>query len=621
MSQATQLIVITGDEALATFRQRLTGPYALQLLDQARGRLLALLPVGVGKTTWLARIIQHILTETERYDLIIVLIPRWDILHELRIQLPKSLQAVVLTPRPRRRCGELDADWVQFEQHGCGSLGREQLCDNCPRRKGCSWPNQYGERLRGARLILATQQHLLVNPQFIARVQNFTQATRALVLIDESNFLIRCAERIIRERDLERFVRAQEDVLAADNKRKAVSLRWLERSRLVTLASTADLRECWQFPWVDGTWATAVQRRGRQMFGPTFRFLGYDLHHLAHSDSCSRERLPTGDIRFAALPDLGHEDFIIFSGSIAPPLAHYRLDPNYSQPALVSPFEHYRFEHSETRWYNLAFLAGAAKFYPHNANRVLDFFAAMIARNISEGKRTLLVSRKKFFRLCRTYLRKKLAELGVGPVKIVTGHWQRHDLNDPQTLPLINYGVAGLNCFQHYEAAYCLNSFYVTEATVAQALQDIDPVAASYPLHIQCLGEPPQRRVKVSLPDARQPLLPFLAEWVLHQKEDDVVVQAVGRVRPFTRPREVITFHMGSLPGVRYTYQFRTLTQARSFFGVVSTKAAEASSRAERAQRLKALGWSKRHIAEQLDVSISSVKRYLSDRGDQFASY
>ena len=40
--------------------------------------------------------------------------------------------------------------------------------------------------------------------------------------------------------------------------------------------------------------------------------------------------------------------------------------------------------------------------------------------------------------------------------------------------------------------------------------------------------------------------LPQVARWVLEQKEADVVVRAVGRVRPFTQPREVITFHAGA---------------------------------------------------------------------------
>ena len=68
------------------------------------------------------------------------------------------------------------------------------------------------------------------------------------------------------------------------------------------------------------------------------------------------------------------------------------------------------------------------------------------------------------------------------------------------------------------------------------------------------------------------------------------MVQAVGRVRPFTRPREVITFQAGALPEVRYTREFRTIAQARSHFAVPTRRRSEAESRADEARRLKALG-------------------------------
>src|SRR5262249_39565778 len=158
------------------------------------------------------------------------------------------------------------------------------------------------------------------------------------------------------------------------------------------------------------------------------------------------------------------------------------------------PFEGLRFEHPGTRWYNLRSLMGAAKFFPRNAPAVLDFFAELIARNIKEGRRTLLIARKKFRRLCKAHLTRRLAELGVGPVRIVTGRWDRPDLTDPRTLPLINYGVCGLNRFEGFDAAYCLTGYYVSEQAVAQAVQDIDARPDRLPIHIRLVGRPPRRR-------------------------------------------------------------------------------------------------------------------------------
>jgi hypothetical protein len=611
MTAPTALTVVSGDQALAGFREGLTGPHALSLLEQAQGRLLVLLPVGVGKTEWLVKTIVHAVTVAPDHDLVVVLVPRRDVLEELLARLPDDLPRVVLRPRPRKRCGSLDGEWVQHEQSGCSLLGREQLCGACPRRKGCRWPGQYGSRLRGARLILATQAHLALNPQFIGHLKLYTRANNPLVLLDESDFLVRSKERSIAPKELEHFIEAQEAVLSQTSKPAPGMKRWLDLSGLLAQAPTSDLREGhWSFPAVDGAWATEVQRRGRELFGDAFRFLGFDLHGFARSDRGSRERLAWGQLRFAVLPYLG-ESFIVFSGSIARELARYRLDPDHARPTLLSPFGNHRFEHPDTRWYNINTLDGAAKFFRGNADRILDFFAQKIARNIQQGKRTLLVSRKLFVRRCRDYLRRRLDELGVGPVKIVTRDWDQHDLQAPCTMPLITYGLVGLNCFQHCEAAYCLNSFYVSAATVADGVQDLDAPTERYPITIRFIGEPRRREASVSLPDARETILPRIAQGVLEQKEADVVVQAVGRARPFTRPREVITFQAGDLPGTRFTLQFRSLGQARSYFQIPTAKEAGLASRVEEARRLRAQGYLQKQIAQAMGVSVSTVKRYL----------
>jgi hypothetical protein len=605
--------VISGSEALADFRQGLTGPFAWNLLDSAGGRLLLQLPVGVGKTEWMIRIIQYALAQGE-CDLVIVLVPLWAILREIRTLLPRGLRPVVLSPRPSRRCGDLDGPWHLYEQAGCGALGRREICGACPRKFNCPWPGQYGARLRTARLILATQQHLIINPFFIAHLTQQTGAHNPLVLIDESNLLIRPTERVITAQDLDRYVQVLEPILAAKQRKPLAEVKYLELTRIFQRASSLDLREGeWCFPSLDSEWAADVQQLGRELFGDSFRFPGHELQHFGRSDIVSREQLPIGDVRFAAISNLGKR-FIIFSGSMAKKLARYRLDPNYARPALTSPFESYRFEHPGTRWFNLASLEGAAKFFPGNHRRILDFFAQKIVRNIREGKRTLLVSRKKFIPLCRDYLVERLASLGMPGVRIVTGRWDRHDLEDPRTLALVNYGLAGVNRFQHIESVYCLNGYYVTAETVSQAVQDIEASAGRVPIEIDIRGKPPRRSARVLMPDARVPIMLRIVDEVLIQKEADVVLQAVGRVRPFTQAREVITFHAGELPGVKYTLEFLSLAPMRNYFqGQTPSQSAQAS-RAEQARRLKAMNKTNKTIAAELNVSVSTVKRYLKGR-------
>jgi hypothetical protein len=601
---------VEGDEELAAFRQLLTGPFAFELLGEGRGRVLARLQVGSGKTQWMHRIIAHALAEGLA-DLVVVLAPRWDLLEEIRSGLATTEKPVLLRPRPRQRCGPLNEAWLEYERAGCGVLGREQICKHCPRRQGCPWPGQYGKALRGRRLILAAQAHLQVNPGFLGHLRRQTGAARPLLLVDEADLLVRPVERTIGPEDMRRFVEAQQAVGGPGAASSGEAPRWLSLSRLFAAATTADLREGdWAFPRPGRAWALAVQRRGREMFGASFRFPGDDLAHFRNSDVASREGLADGTVRFATPPDLG-ERFIVFSASMAPGLARYRVDPDHRRPPPLSPFGGVEFSHPGTRWLNVAGLEATAKYFPGNASRIISLFGQLVARNVRSGKRTLLVARKRFVPLCASLMEKMLSRLGLRGVELVTGGWRDRDLGDPRVVPIISFGMVGVNLFEEHENVYCLTSYLAREEAVAQALRDIEPGYAHYPVRLECAGEPLRRRAVVELPAGERPILPALAEELLIFREGDLVVQAVGRVRPFTRPREVITLHPGALPGVRYDVELTTLAQLRAFLRLPALAASERADRARRASQLKALGLTREGIARELKVSVSSVKRYL----------
>jgi len=601
-------VVVADGRTLADFRQGLTGAYAFNLLDQAGGRLLVQLAVGVGKSQWLTRIIEHNMGQDQRYDLIVALFPRWDIVNEVKALLPPALDCLVLRPRPRRRCGALDREWQSYEQAGCGLLGRADLCGQCPRRRTCFWPKQYGKALDGVRLILTVQHHIELDPQFIRRLQRDTQAQKPLVLLDESALLLKDREQVIKQQDMHQFIVAAKQA-GGDGSVKTMN-KWINFARLAVTAPTADLQGGqWRSPFIAPAWAVAVQHAGREQFGDGFRFIGFNLQHFAWSDPASRERLPNGDLRFAVPPSLGKQ-FIVFSGSIAQKLVRYRLDPNHRWPDISSPFENIEFSNPGTRWFNISSMIGAACYFERNASGILDFFAAKIARNIDQGTRTLLIAKKRFRPYCAEYLSKRLREQGIN-VRIVTGNWNRVNLDDPRTLPLINYGVSGVNRFQDFDAAYCLTAYYANEAVVAKTIHDIDASSDRFPITIRTLGCPVRRGAHVELPDDRVTILPAIAQGVLDQLEADVVVQAVGRVRPFTRPREIITFHVGQLPGVQYTFNFDNLRAARAYFGISTSRTARRDSQIERAQQLAKMGFSVSEIARQLNVHAKTVRRYL----------
>jgi hypothetical protein len=88
------------------------------------------------------------------------------------------------------------------------------------------------------------------------------------------------------------------------------------------------------------------------------------------------------------------------------------------------------------------------------------------------------------------------------------------------------------------------------------------------------------------------------------------VIQAVGRVRPFTKPREIITFQCDESPKVTYDREFLSLAQAREHFDIPTQKVWNAMQTAERVAAEKALGKRQSEVAQSLGIGLRTVQRY-----------
>ena len=293
-------------------------------------------------------------------------------------------------------------------------------------------------------------------------------------------------------------------------------------------AKTCDLRSHgWHFPQIYLDWSLAVQTRGYGIYGEAFSFLAFGLVHFGRSPLESRERTASGDIVYAAIPNVSM-DFIIYSGTAHQQFSEYRLGNEFA-----SPFEDYSFIHPETTWLNIASRLGARRYFLKNSPQILDFFAGLVARRLQEGRRPLLIAKKCFCAFCARQMQDRLQMLG-HEARVAINGWQPDLLRNANVVPLIHYGMIGTNLFQEFDCAYCLTGYYVTEEAINGILQDLLGSDMEIPLRISIEGRPCRRRAGVLNQRDRTYDLHKLAQHALNHLEMDTVLQAVGRVRPYT---------------------------------------------------------------------------------------
>jgi len=595
---------IRGATELQAFRAKWTGKAMLDLIHANGGRVCVGWPIGVGKSFNIDLVIEEAI-RSGRHDLVVALFPTRQVINERPWikNPPGDVSVINLRPRPQNRCGPgLNDLWQVYEQRSLGLLGRVELCAQCPRHAGCFWPSQYGKGLDDGRVIVGTQAHLESSPSFITQLISRTRSNRPLVLLDEVNFAMTSLQRCIRRKHLARFV----EVLKAVPRWQSSQdhQEWVYLTDLLLLASSEDLRvDEWEMPEYHSGWALHLQRQGWQVHGEEFRFLVYDLIQFGRSPLESREKNSQGDICFAAPPWLG-TNFVIYSGTASPVLLQHRLGKS-----VASPFTDYRFRHPDTRWFNIASRLGTASYFPRNSPQIFDFFAGLISTRLQRGHHILLVARKQFMSKCKTGMEMRLHSLGHPDVRVILGIEDGTDLFDSSIIPLINFGCVGTNLYQDFNAVYCLTGYYARLSVINSAVQDLFSTDRQIPIRITTGGRPRRRTAGVLRPQDRVYDVDRLAQLALQQQETDVVLQAVGRVRPYTQPREVITFQCADHPWLAYTQEFMNIEQARKYFEIPSRRQLQATRIRSLVQLARAEGLTQAQTAAEINVSLSTVKR------------
>lgn len=601
------------ERGLADFRRDELSPEAVLAHLQRDVRVLLRLPVGLGKSALVDRVLDAPATFA-RFDLVLYAAPTWRILREraiLRDDARPREEVAVLEPRPVERCGPFAARWAEYEARGCSALAKATLCRDCRAANPddpCPWPDQF-RRLNGVGVVLATEQHLLLNRNLIPFLKATTGARRVLAVLDEAQVVDRPFEVVVSDEDLRIFGETVRAAARPKGVPSGVAERWVAELDALRDARSEDLPSA-RFSWSPALnrFAHLLQQIGQERFGRAFRFVGYDLVQLRTSRPEERWKDTAGSVRFVARPWLGVHALMLSAHLHEEYLAH-RLGVTH----VASPFSALRFRHSGTRVFNLRSRIGADRYFGRNAKQILDAFAVLLARNVAAGRTTILVSRKKSKAACVAGLQERLARWGVD-VRFLVDDEPLPEQPDPRIVPVIHYGVVGVNDYAEYEAAYCLNSYYVAERELSAALQEAQPRDARRTLRI--VSQPGARRRVVIDGGALGTDLDRLGDLYLRKLEADPAIQAVGRVRFFTKPREIVLFAMHDfaleIPECR---DLRSLAALRGAFELPTAAELDAAVETERLRALTDDGYTTEEAAREIGIARSTAfRRFAQDR-------
>jgi hypothetical protein len=351
---------------------------------------------------------------------------------------------------------------------------------------------------------------------------------------------------------------------------------------------------------------TKILTIGDEIFGYSFHNIIYDLQAFGHSSAESREKLPNGDIRFPASPFTSTSDVLLYSGTTHLSILKMRLGINF-----YSPYDNYEFKGEGTTWLNLASATGASSNFIKNAPQILDAFTQLTIQRIREGKRVLLVSKKSHVSYCVKAMNQMLVEQGVNDINVVHGE---HYLENPDItlVPIIHYGVIGINQFEEFDCCYCLNSYYVKQGTLSDSIQDLRADSERIDVAITYSKKPRRRYGVVADDKYRFTDIAEVVNPMLQTLEMGCVIQAVGRVRPFTKTREVITYQSNDPLGTTYDIEFSNLAELREHFGLATKRTRSSNSTADNVMALSAKNLKQAEIAKQLGISVRTVRRYQS---------
>jgi hypothetical protein len=554
---------------LREYRHRYLSPE--RLLDffrqNSKGAAIIGVPPGLGKTHLIRN---SFLPLQEIFNRVHYAASQHRILNEMKPHV-QHLNRIFKIQRDSKLCGpRRDEDWRHLYRLNLSYIGKPIICGGCPNQDTCLWYEK--DEDKGAYLILQTQDHLFKN---LAELP-----TTALTILDELKFLELPIQKRADRIELEKYRR----ILLRHPK--------LENFILMTNAllsekpiDPARLHD----PQTDDE-KKAIRKE-------YFKFL--------------RQLSMQGVFNFSAL--------ILDQDRLKPQSRdqafYYNDHPRIDGPLLITGYgadqkllEHYfrrpfvdltpteQYVDPGSKFYQLDSTSTSYfKFIKNNRSRegIYRFVVAKIGANRRSNKKTLLVAKKGAIKIILDELPKRFST-DVRPKILPFSEATADQFDGINTIPLLHYGVEGINRFEDYDCVICMTAYNLKPAVIQEQLKQL---GIGRDIEVDIRNKPGGLGREVST-DPPTPL----AQSVFDYLERHKVLQTVSRARPFTTPTEVIfAGHQDFGATV-----FRDVRELANSLGVGA-----AESKIAKCQSLLAENLSQDEIAKRLKVSLRTVSRYV----------
>ncbi|MBF0362771.1 MAG: hypothetical protein HQK49_17260 [Oligoflexia bacterium] len=520
---------------------------------------------------------------------------------------------LVLQRRPEELCKELNVQWKDFEKRGLSYYARKHLCKKICMVNGvhgCEWIDQLSKKtITSKKIIFCVADYILVNPGFIVDIVSKCKGSKILFIIDEAKIFKNNNLGVITFKDFSNFKNILfdlvEDISTTASEKIIIdtwiqTLKKLDRNPNKSFATT--------LPIINWGLKLNNQKLGIRKF-KDYCYIGYKLQKIStlHPDYYWYDK-KTASFNFVDLIKIKNANILVTVANIPREIIKIKLDRTNIK-TIVPTFGKI---HPGTKVYNLKINYGSKKYFRHKSKQLFDLFAQMISKNIRNSETTLLITNKEFINFVREKFESVLKKLCGENIIIVTDSFERYDLSNPFILPLISYGICGLNAFQQIKNVICLSSYYINDDILNDKINELLPEFRKIRFTI---GQD-KKGNRVAIPseelvsDSENKYLCKVANDLLYMFETAITEQVVGRIRFITNSRTVLLQNNSKFSFFVHK-EFSSLKEVRRHFGLKTHRDSTYSKKKEETLELQARGIDMDEIIKKLGISRATYYRYI----------